>query len=207
MPGPLTTSRLASLRPAGAASLALAAMTVLAACSTSDPSPTPRTTPVAAAPTDSSTPAATPEPTPTPAPTPRFTNEPDDELAARLHALDDRAVADLGRITSLRAASTIIAGYRTLAADGARRTRRSPRSPGRRTAHVVGVANAYDELVTGIGRPRIGRKEAVTALRDDPSTWRTDVLEALAAIVNERRDPGRRRRGSDASATEARGAA
>jgi len=81
MPGPMTTSRLASLRPAGAASLALAAMTVLAACSTSDPSPTQQTTPVADAPTDSSTPAATPEPTPTPAPTPRFTNEPDDELA------------------------------------------------------------------------------------------------------------------------------
>ena len=131
----------------------------------------------------------------------------DVELAARLHALDDRAVADLGRVTSLRAASAIVTGYRMLAADGAGRTRRSARSSGRRTAHVVGVANAYDELVTGIGRPRIGRKEAVSALRDDPSTWRTDVLEALAAIVNERRDPGRRRRGSDASATEARGAA
>jgi hypothetical protein len=78
----MTTSRLASLRPAGAASLALAAICLLVACSTSDPSPTAATQPVTASPTDLSTPAPTPEPTATPAPTPRFTNEPDDELAA-----------------------------------------------------------------------------------------------------------------------------
>jgi hypothetical protein len=53
----------------------------------------------------------------------------------------------------------------------------------------------------------MGRKEAIATLRDDPSTWRSDVLDALAVIVNERRDPGRRRRGSDASTAEARGAA
>jgi hypothetical protein len=78
----MTTSRLASLRPAGAASLALAAISLLVACSTTDPSPTAATPPVTASPTDGSTPAPTPEPTATPAPTPRFTNEPDDELAA-----------------------------------------------------------------------------------------------------------------------------
>jgi hypothetical protein len=79
----MTTSRLASLRPAGAASLALAAITLLVACSTSEPSPTAATPPpVTASPTGSSTPVPTPEPTATPAPTPRFTNEPDDELAA-----------------------------------------------------------------------------------------------------------------------------
>jgi hypothetical protein len=83
MPGPMTTSRLASLRPAGAASLALVAISLLVACSSADPSPTAATMPpVSASPTDGSTPAPTPEPTATPAPTPRFTNEPDDELAA-----------------------------------------------------------------------------------------------------------------------------
>jgi hypothetical protein len=83
MPGPMTTSRLASLRPAGAASLALVAISLLVACSSADPSPTAATTPpVSASPTDGSTPAPTPEPTATPAPTPRFTNEPDDELTA-----------------------------------------------------------------------------------------------------------------------------
>jgi hypothetical protein len=79
----MTTSRLASLRPAGAASLALAAISLLAACSTTNPSPTAETpSPATASPTHAGTPAPTPEPTATPAPTPRFTNEPDDELAA-----------------------------------------------------------------------------------------------------------------------------
>ena len=131
----------------------------------------------------------------------------DVELAARLHALDDPALADLERIPSLRAASAMIAGYRALAAGGARRTRRGAPRAGRLTAHIVGAANAYDELVAGVGRPRIGRTEAIAALRGDPTGWRADVLDVLAMIVNERRDPGRRRRGSDASAAEARGAA
>jgi hypothetical protein len=76
----MTTTRLASLRPAGAASLVLAAAIALGACSSDDPDPT--IEPTAATTADpSATPAPTPEPTPTPAPTPRFTNEPDTALA------------------------------------------------------------------------------------------------------------------------------
>jgi hypothetical protein len=80
----MTTSRLASLRPAGATSLALgAALTLVVACGTSPSSPTPSVAPttsaVAAA---SATPQPTPTPSPTPQPTPRFTNEPDEQLAA-----------------------------------------------------------------------------------------------------------------------------
>ena len=78
----MTISRLASLRPAGAASLVLIASISVAACSNTDTpeslAPEPSTSP----PTMSLTPAPTPSPTPTPAPTPRFTNEPDEELAA-----------------------------------------------------------------------------------------------------------------------------
>jgi len=84
----MTTTRLASLRPAGAASLALAAAAILAACATGDP--TPRGTPSPLAPSATSTPSVkptpAPTPTPTPAPTPRFTNQPDDELAALIPA-------------------------------------------------------------------------------------------------------------------------
>ena len=76
----MTISRLASLRPRGAASLPLAAALVLAACSSSTPTPTPQPT-LDGTPAPSATPIPTPEPTPTPAPTPRFTNEPDPELA------------------------------------------------------------------------------------------------------------------------------
>lgn len=78
----MTITCLASLRPAGAAGLALAAAVTLGACSADDPapSPTPAQTP-SAAPTASLEPTPEPTPTPTPAPTPRFTNEPDDELA------------------------------------------------------------------------------------------------------------------------------
>lgn len=77
----MTISRLASLRLAGAAGLALAASVALAACSSADPSRTeaPTASPSVAA---TATAAPTPDPTPTPAPTPRFTNEPDPELAS-----------------------------------------------------------------------------------------------------------------------------
>ena len=72
----MTFSRPASLRPAGAASLVLAAAMATASCS-SAPSPTP---------TAESRPALTSGPTPTPSPTaeptPRFTNEPDPDLEA-----------------------------------------------------------------------------------------------------------------------------
>lgn len=79
----MKTSRLAPLRPAGSAGLVLAAAVTIAACSASTEG---SQAPIAAASPSSAiasvTPRPTPEPTPTPAPTPRFTNEPDDELAA-----------------------------------------------------------------------------------------------------------------------------
>ena len=81
----MTTTRLASLRPAGAASLALAAAIALGACSTADPDPTAEPTTATTA-EPSATTAPTPEPTPTPAPTPRFTNEPDTALAELIPA-------------------------------------------------------------------------------------------------------------------------
>jgi len=79
----MTITRLASLRPAGAASLALAAAVTLAACATEDPTPSATPSPRASStpPSPSDDPTPEPTPTPTPAPTPRFTNEPDDELA------------------------------------------------------------------------------------------------------------------------------
>jgi len=79
MPAPMTSSRLASLRLRGAASLALAAALSLAACSDAETSPT--SVPAPSSPAASPTPIASPEPTPSPSPTPRFTNEPDEELA------------------------------------------------------------------------------------------------------------------------------
>jgi hypothetical protein len=78
----MTISRLASLRPAGAASLALAATLLLASCSSTDPTGSVTASAASTAPSASATVAPTPEPTATPAPTPRFTNEPDDDLAA-----------------------------------------------------------------------------------------------------------------------------
>lgn len=75
----MTITRLASLRPAGTASLALAAAVILAACATDDPTPSPQA--FSAPPSPSVDPTPEPTPSPTPEPTPRFTNEPDDELA------------------------------------------------------------------------------------------------------------------------------
>lgn len=77
----MTFSRLASPRLAGAVSAVLVASIALGACSANaTPSPSP-------IPTPSATPAPTPRPpartpTPTPAPTARFSNQPDEELAA-----------------------------------------------------------------------------------------------------------------------------
>jgi hypothetical protein len=84
----MTTTRLASLRPAGAASLALAAAITLAACATDDPVPsaTPSPPAMSAGPTSSVEPTPVPTPTATPAPTPRYSNEPDDELAGLIPA-------------------------------------------------------------------------------------------------------------------------
>jgi diguanylate cyclase (GGDEF)-like protein/excisionase family DNA binding protein len=127
------------------------------------------------------------------------------ELAGRLHLLDDRGVAELGTVPSLRQVSAILDGYRGLMS-GARRARRGhSRAPVE--AHVVAVANAYDELVSGAGQARTGRAEAVTTLRRDPAGYRADVLSALAEVIERRRDAGRRRRRTDAGAQEERGAA
>ncbi len=128
------------------------------------------------------------------------------ELAGRLHGLDDPAVAELSAIPSLQEAATLIAGYRGLLADGMRRGRRAPRARGPVGPHVIGVANTYDELSAGVGHARRERAAAMAEVRTHPATFRTDVLNALAAIVEEHRDEGRRRRAADRE-TEARGAA
>jgi len=128
------------------------------------------------------------------------------ELAARLHALDQRGVAELRAIPSLRAVATLIAGYRRLLErpDGRRSSSRSRIGLG---SHVIGAANAYDEMLSGAGRPRVGRSVALSRLRADPAGFRQDVVDALAASVQQRRDVGRRRRVGDAAAQEERGAA
>jgi len=77
----MTTSRLALLPLRWALSVVLGAALVLAACSTPEASPTPSAGPVSASPSVSMSPTATPSPTPSP-PTARFTNEPDEDLAA-----------------------------------------------------------------------------------------------------------------------------
>jgi diguanylate cyclase (GGDEF)-like protein/excisionase family DNA binding protein len=128
------------------------------------------------------------------------------ELAGRLHGLDDRALAELASIPSLHGVATLIAGLRGLLAEGTRRGRRAPRARGLAETHIVGVANAYDELVAGTARPQVGRAAAMNRLRRHPATFRSDVLSALAAVVDDRRDVGRRRRAAD-RATEGAGAA
>ena len=128
------------------------------------------------------------------------------ELAARLHVLDENGVAELAPIPSLREVSEIIVGYRSLQADGRRRKRRAARPRGAIGPHILGAVNAYDELVSGKGRHRVGRADAIDRLRLDPATFRENVLDALAEVVHQRRDPGRRRRRDDA-VEEARGAA
>jgi hypothetical protein len=121
------------------------------------------------------------------------------ELAGRLHLLDARGVAELSSIPSLRQVAALIDGYRRLSAG--RRGRRVAVG-----AHVVGAANDYDDLVAG-GGDRVGRAEAMAMLRASPSGYRRDVLDALAGIVEERGDRGRRRRRADMQAEEERGAA
>ncbi|MDQ3345677.1 MAG: hypothetical protein M3473_05200, partial [Chloroflexota bacterium] len=128
------------------------------------------------------------------------------ELAGRLHGLDDAAIAELSAIPSLNAAATLIAGHRGLLAEGTRRGVRATRARGPVGPHVIGVANAYDELVSEVGSARTGRTDAIARLRRDPATFRSDVLRALATIVHEHRDEGWRRRAVDA-APLARGAA
>jgi diguanylate cyclase (GGDEF)-like protein/excisionase family DNA binding protein len=123
------------------------------------------------------------------------------ELAGRLHLLDAVGVGELSQIPSLREVAALIEGYRRLAA-GRKRGRRV--SIG---AHVVGAANDYDDLVSGGTGPRVGRADAMTKLRASPAGYRRDVLDALAATVEERGDVGRRRRRGDPRSKEERGAA
>jgi len=129
------------------------------------------------------------------------------ELAARLHALDERGLADLSPISSLQQVSALLVGYRGLLADGARRRRRGKRARGDLGSHIIGAANAFDELVAGVGRPRASRAAAIEHLRRDRATFRADVLGALADTVGQRRDTKRRQRQSDASDEGVRGAA
>jgi diguanylate cyclase (GGDEF)-like protein/excisionase family DNA binding protein len=125
------------------------------------------------------------------------------ELAARLHALDRQGVAELGAIPSLREVASLIRGYRRLL-DGHGRRSNARIALG---SHIIGAANGYDELLSGMGRPRVGRSVALSRLRTDPAGYRPEVLDALAATVEQRRDAGRRRRAADAAAGEERGAA
>jgi diguanylate cyclase (GGDEF)-like protein/excisionase family DNA binding protein len=129
------------------------------------------------------------------------------ELAGRLHVLDRRGIRELGRHASLADTAALIVARERLADDGTRRRRRTARGHGPLGAHVVGVADAYDTLVAGVGRPRVGRNDAIAALRSDTASWHAEVLDALTVVVNQRRDRGRRRRDSDAAAVEDRGAA
>jgi hypothetical protein len=115
-------------------------------------------------------------------------------------------VAELSSVPSLHRVATMIAGHRGLMADGARRARRGPRARGPIGPHVLAVAGAYDALVSGVAGPRVGRADAMAAVRSDPATYRSDVLNALAAVVDDRGDQGRRRRATDEPAEE-RGAA
>ncbi|MGH2418642.1 MAG: hypothetical protein ACRDFY_09945 [Candidatus Limnocylindria bacterium] len=83
----MTFSRLASLCPwvsglRGAVILALVAALAVTACDASTTSPTPEARSASPSQRATPTPNPTPSPSPTPLPTPRFTNEPDDELAA-----------------------------------------------------------------------------------------------------------------------------
>lgn len=76
----MTILCLASPRPFAAASLVLGVALLLGACTSDAPDPTASPRPSAATATARPTPTSTPSPTPEP--TPRFTNEPDEELAA-----------------------------------------------------------------------------------------------------------------------------
>jgi hypothetical protein len=128
------------------------------------------------------------------------------ELAGRLHNLDDRALAEVSGVPSLHRVASLIAGHRGLMAEGARRGRRGPRARGPIGPHVIAAANAYDSLVAGVDRRPVGPAAAMAAVRSDPVTYRSDVLNALAAVMDDHRDQGRRRRAGDEPAEE-RGAA
>jgi diguanylate cyclase (GGDEF)-like protein/excisionase family DNA binding protein len=126
------------------------------------------------------------------------------ELGARLHGLEQAGLSELEPIPSLRGVGAIIRGHQALTPrPGQRRSRRGRIPVG---AHVIAAANAYDEMTAGAARGRPGRAAALAALRDGVAgPISSNVLDALSAVVAERRDPGRRRRSDDL--VEERGAA
>ena len=129
------------------------------------------------------------------------------ELAARLHGIDERAVVELSRVDAVRDVCELVVGQGRLQADGIRRGRRAARARGKIGAHVIAAARAYDAAVSASSGRRLGRREALDMLRNDPATYRADVLEALGRVVGGVPDAGRRRRAGDAHDQEALGAA
>ena len=152
----MTISRLASLRPVGAASLALAATLLLAACSADSPpateSPLASVTPNV----PSTTPAPMPSPTPTAAPTPRFTNEPDEELAALLP-------------TSAAGATVVVAPFDEFAL-----------TPGDVATAYGEIGNRFVSLALAyVGQPRT----SLYAMRVDGEPVATEDLEPYLATA------------------------
>ena len=152
----MMTRRLASLRPIRVASLALAASMVLAACSSDSPPATPSPIPSGSPTGPSLTPAPTPTPTPTPAPTPRFTNEPDEELAALIP-------------TSAAGATVAVAPFDEFAL-----------TPGDVATAYGELGNRFASLVLAyVGQPRT----SLYAMRVDGDPVATDDLEPYLATA------------------------
>jgi hypothetical protein len=145
----------ASPRLVGAASLALAALLSLGACSSA--SPTPSGAGASASPSAASaTPAPTPTPSPTPAPTPRFTNEPDAELAALIP-------------TEVAGATITVAPFDEFAL-----------TPGDVAIAFGEIGNRFESLVLAyVGRPRT----SLYAMRVDGDPVATDDLEPHLATA------------------------
>jgi len=152
----MSSSRLASLRPRGAAVLALAVNVTIAACSTAPESPTPDSASASVTASPSPTRVATPQPTPSIGPTPRFTNEPDDELAALIP-------------DSVAGASVVVAPFDEFAL-----------TPGDVAIAYGEIGNRFASLVLAyIVRPRL----TLYAMRVDGDPVATDDLEPHLATA------------------------
>lgn len=152
----MTISRLASLRLVRAASLALAAVITLAACSPDSPPAT--ASPISSSASDqpSATAPPTPSPTPTPAPTPRFTNEPDEELAALIP-------------TSAAGATVVVAPFDQFGL-----------TPGDVARAYGEIGNRFASLALAyVGQPRT----SLYAMRVDGDPVTTDDLEPYLATA------------------------
>ena len=123
------------------------------------------------------------------------------ELGARLHGLEQAGLTELEPIPSLRGVGAIIRGEQALSAGpGQPRSRRGRIPIG---SHVIAAANAYDQMTAGARRGRPGRAAALAALRSGVAgPIRSNVLDALGAVVADRRDPGSRRRSDDLETEE-----